>query len=78
MSTDFNSNTAPVARKVHRCEWCGEPIPIGEKHVKFSGKWEGDFQSWRMHPECYEAAGQDDEISEGFSPYEHERGCSEP
>lgn len=70
MSTDFGDTTFPTARKQHRCEWCGEPIEAHARHVKFSGKWEGDFQSWRMHHECFDVA----DASEGFTPYEHSRG----
>lgn len=77
MSTDFGDNTFPTARKTYRCEWCGELIKVGERHVKFSGKWEGEFQNWRMHSECHSATSKDD-LSEGFTPYEHDRGCSEP
>jgi hypothetical protein len=73
MSTDFGGPTRPVAQKAYRCEWCGETIPVKERHVKYSGKWEGEFQNWRMHNECYSAADDNDELSEGFSPYEHER-----
>ena len=71
----FNDIYFPTARKPHKCEWCGEAIAVGEKHVKFVGTFEGDFQSWRMHAECYSATDKW-EISEGFTPYEHERGCA--
>jgi hypothetical protein len=77
VSRTFDDVRFPVARKQYRCEWCGEPIKIGEKHPQFVGKWEDEFQSWRMHSECYEATSRDD-LSEGFTPYEHDRGCSEP
>ena len=68
---DFGEVRHPVAAKEHRCEWCGEPIPKGEKHAHFVGKWENEFQNWRMHYECHDYA--DDTICEGFTPYEHER-----
>ena len=29
-----------VGRKVHKCEWCGEPIPKGELHHVQSGIFE--------------------------------------
>jgi hypothetical protein len=81
MSTDFGDVTRPIAHKAHRCIWCGETIvdetgvlkPLRVRHVKFTGKWEGEFQNWRMHAECYSDANESDELLEGFSPYEHER-----
>lgn len=71
--TDFGETTHPKAAKDHRCEWCGETILKGEKHVRFTGKWEGEFQDWRMHYECHEATDRMD-LTDGFTPYEHARG----
>lgn len=71
--SDFGDTTWPMARKAHRCEWCAEAIPAGEKHAKFAGVWEGDWNFWRMHSECYDYGMTSGEISDGFSPYEHER-----
>ena len=73
MSADFGDIRYPTARKPHHCHWCGERILVGERHPQFVGKWEGDFQNWRMHAECYDHAMANDELSDGFSPYEHER-----
>lgn len=70
--TDFGDTTHPVAAKEHRCEWCGETILKGERHAHYVGKWDGEFQNWRMHGECYEDSEQC-EINEGFMPYEHAR-----
>lgn len=50
------SSRQPVARKEHRCEWCTEPIIVGEKHEHYTGVYDGDFQSTRMHFECLEAS----------------------
>lgn len=46
----------PTARKAHRCFWCGESILKGEKHSKVAGKFEGEFQSIRLHNECSAAS----------------------
>ena len=73
MST-FGGLTFPVARKVHRCEWCGEAIPEGEQHSKSVGEWEGEFQSWRMHSECL--SQNENAIAEGFWPGHNERPSS--
>ena len=56
----FGSPTTPVARKAHRCEWCWQGIAVGEKHYKYVGVWEGDFQDWRMHLDCLEAWKRED------------------
>lgn len=74
---EFGETTYPCGRKDHRCEWCGETIPTSEKHAHFVGMWDGEFQDWRMHSECYsecyEDASENDVFSDGFMPYEHER-----
>ncbi len=71
--TDFGTTTHPVAAKDHRCIWCGETITKGEKHAHFAGKWEGDFQNWRMHSECYTASVDGGDLQDGFMPYDHPR-----
>lgn len=71
--TDFGDTNWPKAAKDHRCEWCGQGILKGEKHAHFVGKWDGEFQNWRMHSECYDDAITNGEIQDGFMPYEHER-----
>ena len=71
--SEFGGYTHPTGRKDYRCEWCGEPIPKGEKHAHFTGMWDGEFQNWRMHEECWQAGMADDSIGDGFSPYENER-----
>ncbi len=71
--SDFGAYTYPVARKKHRCEWCGQPIPPHEKYVRYVGMWESEFQNWAMHQECHDAASMNDELADGFSPFESER-----
>src|ERR1035437_6389755 len=71
--SDFINTTTPYGRKDYHCEWCGEKIPKGERHVHFVGIWEGDWQNWRMHDECHESPKQSDELSDGWEPYQHER-----
>ena len=74
--SEFGSYRYPVGRKDHRCEWCGEPIPMGEKHTQYVGMWENEFQNWRMHNECFSAADHED-MEDGFTPFEHERPVCE-
>ena len=69
--SDFSNHTQPVARKDHRCEYCGEMILKDEKHMKFSGVYEGEFQNWRMHTECYD--GWQNSNDEYFEPFSNER-----
>ncbi len=71
--SDFFNYTYPKAAKDYRCEWCGETILKGEKHTHGSGAWEGDWQNWRMHNECFEIGLLNEEITDGFSPFENER-----
>ncbi len=71
--TDFGEATHPKAAKEHRCIWCGEAIPKGERHAHYVGKWQGEFQDWRMHSECYEDSADSWELEAGFAPYEHDR-----
>ena len=64
----------PVARKPHRCIWCGETITIGTKHRREISKYDG-LQDHRWHQECREASFDYFCTGDGpeFSPYENER-----
>jgi len=69
----------PVGRKQYRCEWCGEIINTGEKHLYRSYIFEGRFNSGRMHLECEFAMSKvnRDELSEGWMPGDYPRGHPE-
>jgi hypothetical protein len=67
----------PKANKEHKCIWCGEGILKGEVHYQFKGKWEGEWQNWRMHKECIDAANKTDELREGILECGHKRGLAE-
>ena len=71
--SDFFQMTQPRAAKPYRCAWCGESIRRGELHQKAAGQWEGDWQDWRMHDECYQHSVDTEELQDGFSLYEGER-----
>jgi hypothetical protein len=64
-----------VARKRHRCIWCGESILPGETYRRERSVYDGEMQNFAWHPECSEAAcaewmeGADAE----FCPHENER-----
>jgi len=51
----FSSHQERTARKAHKCEHCRSPIAIGERYVRSSGLWEGEFYCWREHLDCNEA-----------------------
>jgi len=42
----------PLARKEHRCSECGSVITVGERYEYVSGKWEGDFSTYKTCPDC--------------------------
>jgi len=51
---------------------------VGEYHFRFTGKWEGEFQDWRMHSDCEDAHQR--ETSEGEiceDPHQRGRTCYE-
>jgi hypothetical protein len=76
MSWETIASSRPKARKQHRCIWCPGHIEKGEVHVVQTGKFEGDFQSNRYHPECFMAMQKaiDGDSDGGFMPHENKRG----
>lgn len=44
------------ARKEHRCCHCGEPIPKGTKYWCATGKFEGEWETYKSHVECNQIA----------------------
>lgn len=80
---DFGRESWPTSRKPRPCEWCWQTIPAGERHFHFVGRWQGDWQDWRMHAECLRAkwgCGNDEgEFVPGDNPRGGcECGCSTP
>lgn len=39
-------------RKQHRCDNCNQIIEVGQPSIRSAGVHDGDFGSWRSHPEC--------------------------
>jgi len=73
--SDFGDMTRRTCRLIHKCEWCGEQIERGARAWYYAGRWQGEWQSWYMHDECYTAYQQsNDGYDEGFYPFENERG----
>lgn len=70
---DYRTVNRPT--KAHRCVWCHETIAIGERHLRYVGVWQGDFQDWRVHLECEPYLIHSDP-SEGICEEKHRRGSS--
>ena len=72
------SHNKPIKRvtKVYRCAWCGQDIHKGDSAVKNAQVFEGEFQSFYLHPECSEALAESgpDLPPEGWAPWEQKRG----
>ena len=51
--SDCGGGKIVKGNKQHRCEACFAIIPKGEIHHHYSGRWEGEWQNWRMHVECF-------------------------
>jgi len=74
MSYSLIKETWPVARKRHKCIWCGESILPSEKHRHEISNYCGELQDHRWHAECDEAAGEHfSNGEEEFAPYDNDR-----
>lgn len=68
------SLTYPVARKDHRCIWCGQKIAKGEGYMNERSVFDGDMQNHHWHPECWkDSHTNNDEPEWEFTPYSYER-----
>ena len=80
MSYTLLSEATRIARKQHRCIWCGEAIAPGEKYRDERSVYDGELQRHRWHPECDEQFGVELAYEGGgsmeFSAYDNERPAS--
>ena len=67
------SETYPIARKSHRCIWCGQTISKGEQYVAERSVFDGDMQNHHWHYECLNDAHQNTDYEWEFAPYSNER-----
>ena len=37
-----------IARKQHKCDWCGKPISKGEEYERQKYKYDGEFYEWHI------------------------------
>lgn len=58
---DFDGDPASVfhshvltARKTHKCYECGSAIVAGDRHERVSGKWDGEWSTYRFCLPCSE------------------------
>jgi hypothetical protein len=51
---EFYFEIFPKARKEHKCVECQGKIPVGEKHLHYRGKWDGEITVGRQHMMCRE------------------------
>lgn len=75
------SESNPLARKKHKCSWCGEAICPGERYERNVGNYCGELQTSKFHPECAEVCheeARDWGYDYEFSPYSNDRPPKEP
>ena len=73
MSYTLLSETRPVARKDHRCIWCGQKITKGEQYINEHSVFDGEMQNHHWHDECLEDAQLNNDYDWEFMPYSNER-----
>ena len=81
MSSDFGGFRTVKAGKEHTngCVHCHGTICKGESHEHYVGRWQGEFQSWRVHSDCAEACEHCQQAIDddgALCPNGHRRGLS--
>lgn len=51
-SPEFYNETYHKAAKEHCCDECGDKIEVGERYQYISGKWDGDFMTFKTCEIC--------------------------
>ena len=51
-------NKTPIARKEHRCQFCGEVIHVGEKYNRQTNVYDGCIYDWVSHCDCSQLANE--------------------
>lgn len=54
--SSFFHHITVKARKIHKCCECRGAIQLGEKYHKFSGVWNGDFDTFKRCLDCHALA----------------------
>jgi hypothetical protein len=63
---EFYNETTVTARKPHACHECRTEIAKGERHVRVSGKWDGELRTYRFCLACWEISGEFSERGRTF------------
>ena len=77
MADIFHVSSVKNSRKLRQCDWCYEPIRIGEPYEAYTFRDGTDFGRTTLHRECY-AASEHFAASGRFfrwSPGVFARGC---
>lgn len=53
---DLLKESSPVARKEHKCMYCGCIIPVGEKYSRDTLIYDGTVYDWVAHEDCCDVA----------------------
>jgi len=70
----METRSTPTAKREHRCIWCGEAIPLGEKYIRQKGRFDGEWQDNPWHDECFEGSNDaNGGACFDFDPYGGER-----
>lgn len=67
----YNYNTR-TAKKEYQCDLCGEKINVGEKYVRYSGKYDGYMFDDKYHTQC---KGIIDKYCRNQGEYEYDEWC---
>jgi hypothetical protein len=76
MSSSTGLEIVKSAKKIHRCSWCANKIEVGESYKKYRYFDGGDAGTVKLHPECYDAMKECDDLDDQFSPGDNPRGCN--
>lgn len=66
MIETLNTST-PIARKEHRCDYCGGIIHKGERYERQTNKYDGQLYTWKCHTHCACLASDIEPWDEGIS-----------
>jgi hypothetical protein len=74
--SDFGRCRTVTARQPHTCGLCGGAIAVGESHVHWTGRYEGEWTANRYHSDCHEWGSANLKTTEDWSiePGEYLRG----
>ncbi len=52
----ISSQKETKAIKIHRCDFCGEKIEVGQGYLKSTHKYDGEVYDWKTHKQCSDLA----------------------